>query len=141
MATRETLNRAPLTLPLVMGVTMGLLWIMLFPATASLTAPSSEPALTVFVFPNPIRAHQPAFLHIESGNEGRFHTRIYDVSGEMIYENLWESSPSAQTAASGPLDLKLDFARIRPGVYTGLISNESNGKPTAQKKFRFSVVK
>lgn len=94
----------------------------------------------VYVYPNPSREGDVPTLHIEIGQAESLSTRIYDVSGDLVYESSINDAPivvEGRPAYEHPLDAD----RFRPGVYIGVVTAEKSGRETVRKKFRFTVVK
>jgi hypothetical protein len=79
-------------------------------------------------------------LHVEVGQSDEVTTRIYDVSGELVYETRIDSEI---TVVNGKpcYEYKLDQANLKAGVYIGVVTAQKQGKETIRKRYRFTVIK
>jgi hypothetical protein len=94
----------------------------------------------VYVFPNPVKGEQKSTLHIEVGQSDKITTRIYDVSGDLVYSAQILETP-IPVAGRLAYEHVLDTSRFRAGSYIGVITAEKTGKTPVRKNFRFSVIK
>lgn len=94
----------------------------------------------VFVFPNPTREGQIPTLHIEVRRSDEVTARIYDVSGDLVFETRINGEPivvDGNLAYEVPLNANL----FKSGVYVGAVTAKREDKETIRKSFRFSVLK
>lgn len=94
----------------------------------------------VYVFPNPVRGHQIATLHVEVSPPDKVSTRVYDVSGDLVYESRLAETPIA-VGGKAAIEHVLESGRFRSGVYFGVVTAEKAGEETIRKRYRFSVIK
>jgi hypothetical protein len=94
----------------------------------------------VYVFPNPSKSGDIPTLHVEVGAADKVTVRIYDISGDLVYQGrvdenqlLVNGKPSYEHA--------MNSSKFKSGVYNGVVTAEKAGKDIIRKKFRFSVVK
>lgn len=93
----------------------------------------------VYVFPNPVGPNQAPVLHIEIGMSDKISVRIYDVSGELVYESKINESPQVIRGSSA-YEHTID-ATLKPGVYLGVVTADKAGKDSVRQNFRFSILK
>jgi hypothetical protein len=94
----------------------------------------------IYVYPNPTRGEQTPTLHVEVGAAEKITTRIYDVSGDVVYEGRIDNEPilvDGKLAYELPLDKKL----FRSGVYIGVVTAQRSGRETIRRQYRFTVIK
>jgi hypothetical protein len=94
----------------------------------------------VYVFPNPSRGRDVPTLHAEVGAAERVSTRIYDVSGDVVFEGRIDESPIV-TDGKIAYELPLNPALFRSGVYIGVVTAERSGRETIRRQYRFTVIK
>ena len=94
----------------------------------------------VYVYPNPVRGHQQPILHVEVGAAERVRTRIYDVSGDVVFEGDVDTTPIIKGSKIA-YELPLDPNRFRPGVYIGVVTAYREGRETIRRQYRFTVIK
>ena len=94
----------------------------------------------VYVYPNPAHGAESPTLHVEVGMADRVSTRIYDVSGDLVFEGRLEGSPTVQDGIAA-YEIHLHSADFRSGVYVGVVTAERAGKDTIRRQYRFTIVK
>ncbi|MBI4064568.1 MAG: hypothetical protein HY401_09765 [Elusimicrobia bacterium] len=104
-----------------------------------------DPSFTlrsVFVFPNPARGGQRPVFHVETGLAEQIEIRVYDMSGEMVWERSLHGAPQTLDRGEGiqyayeyPLDQDLPS-----DVYLYVIAARKGGE-SLKKTGRFSVVR
>ncbi|MCG3205852.1 MAG: hypothetical protein KCHDKBKB_02575 [Elusimicrobia bacterium] len=94
----------------------------------------------VYVFPNPTPKGTVPTLHIEVGKANKVSTRIYDVSGDLVFQS---SITSEITVVDGQpcYEVSLDPHLFKAGVYIGVVTAEKEGKETIRKQYRFTILK
>lgn len=93
----------------------------------------------VYVYPNPTRKGQTPTLHVSVGAAENVSTRIYDVSGDIVFQARIEDDP---IVIDGEIayELPLDKNKFKPGVYIGVVTAQRLGRETIRRQYRFSVV-
>jgi hypothetical protein len=94
----------------------------------------------VFVYPNPTKDVQVPTLHIEVGQADKVTTRVYDVSGGLVFEGRVDE---LIVTVNGKLSYEYAFdpKLFTSGVYTGEVTAEKAGIATIRKEYRFTVIK
>ncbi len=94
----------------------------------------------VYVFPNPTTGGNIPTLHVEVGAADKVTARIYDITGDLVYEARIDENHVVINGKPA-YEHAMDGSRFKSGVYSGVVTAEKGGRETIRKKFKFSVVK
>jgi hypothetical protein len=94
----------------------------------------------VYVYPNPSKDGDIPTLHVEVGQADKAMVRVYDISGDLVYESRIDENHVVVNGKPS-YEHALPPAKFKSGVYNGVVTAEKGGKETIRKKFKFSVVK
>jgi len=94
----------------------------------------------VYVYPNPTRGGETPTLRVELGAAERVSTRIYDVSGDVVFEGRIDQQPIVSDGKIA-YELPLNKNLFKAGVYIGVVTAERTGRETIRRQYRFTVIK
>jgi hypothetical protein len=94
----------------------------------------------VYVYPNPTTKGNVPTLHAEVGAADKVTTRVYDISGDLVFEARIDANHVVVNGKPA-YEYMMDLNRFKSGVYNGVVTAEKAGKDVIRKKFKFTVVK
>jgi hypothetical protein len=94
----------------------------------------------VYVYPNPSTKGNVPTLHAEVGAADKVTTRVYDISGDLVFEARIDANHVVVNGKPA-YEYMMDPNRFKSGVYNGVVTAEKAGKDVIRKKFKFTVVK
>lgn len=111
-------------------------------SVAPLAADSSFKLGEVYCYPNPAKRTSPTF-HIETGLADKVEIKVYDTSGDLVYETAITGMPQVIDDGQGPqyaYEYLWDVRNTGSGVYIFSMTAKKGDK-TLRKNGRCAVIK